>query len=63
MMSKQDYAVIAMVVRGIMPASERYATAMRFADELSLRNARFDRRKFFIACGIIANVEKIKVNP
>lgn len=54
-MSKMDFEIIAQVLDGItkhfMP-KERYFIVNAFADRFAAINPRFNRDKFFWACGI-----------
>jgi len=49
-MTAKDFKLIARVVQQIKDVGQRIATAEAFADELALTNAKFDKRKFIIAC-------------
>ncbi len=57
-MTKKDYKLIAKVIEDV---NKRKATGFRivklFADEFRAENARFDREKFYAACGVIAGFE------
>jgi hypothetical protein len=51
-MTTQDYEKIARILREEIPGGEtRIIACEKFADMLAADNARFDRNKFYTACG------------
>jgi hypothetical protein len=61
-MTRKDYKLIARVVATIADDGLRHDIAQLFARLLKEDNPNFHDRTFLIACGIITNIEKIKVN-
>jgi hypothetical protein len=53
-MSKKDYLAGARMIELIEDRVDRQRTARRFADFFRARNDRFDRGRFYLACGLTA---------
>lgn len=51
-MTKKDFELTAEVLRGISPKRTRKECADRFASRFAYINPRFDRERFFSACGL-----------